>query len=129
MYGGQAQRDASLYSILLYRLHFLLSQFTISAFELNEPLLLRWALSGSALASALAVDALCFVVRLAGPEVGWNLTLTVAELYDRIAGNTGEVCPNGQIICQEGLSGVKVGRFSKLFYPVKVFILTISGII
>lgn len=124
MHGGRAQRDASLYSILLHRMNYLLSQCSESAFDFIEPLLLRWALTGSGergsasgvpgsglgspLCSALASDAICFIVRLAAPDVGWNLTMTTAELHERIVGKDGEIGQNGTMISCEGMNGLKV---------------------
>ena len=84
MHGGKAQRDTSIYSILLHRFHFLLSNCGPSIYEVIEPILLRWALSESPLTSLLASDVLCFLVRVSPPDVGWNVTLAMAQLFQRV---------------------------------------------
>ena len=108
MHGGKAQRDASLYSILVHRLNYLLYISPASTFEVVEPVLLRWVLtSESPLTSSLALDVLCFLVRVTPVEVGWNLTLATTELFQRVLAQD-EKGPGGNTLSSVAWNGLKV---------------------
>ena len=124
MFDGKPQRDISIYSILVLRLNHLLSHCGPATFQVVEPVLLRWVLSASPLASSLATDVLCFLVRVSPPEIGWNLTLAMAHLFQRLvkgreglrqrSAKGGKVCttsaPSGLEVSEVVLGDGRMGR-------------------